>query len=191
MDGILVWTIPTMLTILNITARDVARAQDHVRACEQAWRKSGCRKVTDRELREANDQVTCRARELRGLRSQGWGALRGKLALYWLAKHTGVANRDWLTGGMIVGTSAVALLVIPLILVLGQLPAVLLGLILAFVSFGATSAIILRSLSAVNVGQELEALRGALQRRQRRVTTLEAELRIWRDRRGRAARPTG
>jgi hypothetical protein len=170
-----------MLADITITAKDVAQAEERVRTCKKAWERFGCRIVTDKELNEANTHLAQGAGEWRRLHSLAWKAIQLKFGMYWLIEHTGVATWGWLVGGMIVGTAAVALAAVPLVLVFGRPLPVFVGLALCFLLTGSVTAAVLLPLSGRDIAREVGELRARLRVRRGHITVLQERLQGWRN----------
>jgi hypothetical protein len=171
-----------MLTDIIITAKDVARAAADVRACKSAWERYGCRIVTDKELMEADAHVSQGIRELRRLHSLAWRVEQLKFGLLWMAERTGVATWGWFVGGLIVGTAAVALAAIPLLLVFSSALPALVSLALCFLFAGAPAAAVLLSLADKGLAQEVDELRARLRTRKQHIAEFRQRLQKWKDR---------
>src|SRR5262245_48824457 len=156
-----------MLADLPISATDVTRAEESVRTRKKAWERHGYRIVSDKELKEARTYLAQCRDELRALHSLTWKAVQFKTGLYWLIAHSGVATWGWLVGGLIVGTTAVALATVPLVLLFGHLLPVLSGLALCFLLTGSITAAVLLPLSGRDIAREVDELRTLLRDRRR------------------------
>src|SRR5438552_3355659 len=132
-----------MLTDFTITAADVARAEEDVRRCKNAWKRYDFREVADPELKEARAQIREADRELLRLHLPVWRAVQVQFGLYWLIEHTGVGNWGWLVGGLIAGTASVTLSAVPLVLIFGRLAPVFIGFAVCFLAAGSATAGIL------------------------------------------------
>jgi hypothetical protein len=157
-----------------ITPKDVARAEKEVRACRKVWDRYGRREVSDRELNEAGDQVSRSGHELRSLRSLGWRWMQLKCGLLWLLDGSGVAKWGWPIAALIAGTAAVAVAVLPLVLLSGRMFPVLLGLVLCFLIAASATVVVLLPLSGKGTGEELRGLKARLRIQRDRIDVVQA-----------------
>src|SRR5262245_31992378 len=113
---------PRALTDLNITASDVAAAEQAIHAAGKAWERYGCRRVTDGEVMAAEDSVSACANDLQRFNSWAWKWVRLRVIPCWLVWRTGIGNWGWVAGGLFAGTGAVVLAAVPMVLMFGRLP---------------------------------------------------------------------
>jgi hypothetical protein len=71
----------TLVTVYDITARDVTRARNAVEHWEHVWANYRNRIVTDAEIREAELCISQVSEEIRRLRSPGYALKHLKLFL--------------------------------------------------------------------------------------------------------------
>jgi hypothetical protein len=153
--------LQAMSASAKISANDVTRAEQEVQACKRAWERYGCQEVTDKELEETGRHVVQGAEELRRLEALGDRWVRFRIGLLWVLERSGVAGWGWLTGSLIVGTAAVVVAAVPLVLAFQKLPVALGRCACCFLIAGLPTDAILAPLSGRDAGEEMERLRGA------------------------------
>jgi len=184
--------LPAMRTEMQMEAwpdaQTVIQAEQRALVCEQAWERYGRRIVTDEEVEKVEADLKAVDRQLSQLHSWVWAATMLKFAVYcvieavyWVFEVTGVAAWGCVVGGMIVGTVAVALSVVPLISVFDQPEPILIGFALCFLLAGSITAVILRAFSCKNIAHETDSLRTRLEARRKLIGDLQKRKQDLRD----------
>ena len=168
-----------MFADITVTANDVARAERRVQDLKRAWERHRCRSVSREELNEAENHIEKGEREISQFYSLTWKGRQVKFRLLWLTHRTGVTSSGWFAGSVLVGTVAVALAVVPLMILFGRITSVFLGLAICFFLASGFAALGFRRLSGKDLGVEVGTLRTRLATRLGTIAKLKGYLHDW------------
>lgn len=168
-----------MLADIRITATDVARAERRVHDTKREWDRYLCRKVAKQEIAEAETRLDQGLRELGQFYSLRWKARQVKLWVCRLLERAGVASSGWFAGSVLVGAVAVAVAVLPLMVLFGDLVPVFVGLAVVFLLAGAITAATVFRFSSADLVPEIAALRARLTDRRNNLAEIQKRLRGW------------
>ena len=171
-----------MSSTTKITANDVSHAEDEVRFWKKAWDRFKYRSVTNQEFSEAERHLLEGTAELQRFCTFAWRLTQFKFWLLLFVQFTGVAKQNWLVGGVIVGTAAVVLATVPLVLALKpDLVAILIGIVVCYIfAFSLTSAFLF-SFRNTDTAGELGELRARLTTRANNLVILKGRLQEWKN----------
>jgi hypothetical protein len=178
-----------MVTVYDITARDVAKARKEVQHWENVWASHGNRIVADAEISEAKRSVSQASTEIRRLRSPAFAVKHLKLfflrALHAMPGGAEVLDTGWLPTSLLLATP-VAPLAAMLLVVLGRnsLPLVILGCLTVYLLFASALAMILYIHSSRTWEQGRDGLSAELTQRATDLSVFGERLKRWHKRYG-------
>jgi hypothetical protein len=174
-----------VVTVYDMTARDVARARKTVEHWERVWATYHNRIVTDAEIREAEHGLSQASEELRRLRSPAYAFRHLKLFLL-RATSTMPAGSEllaagWLLTSLLLATPGVAFAALILVLLSGNsLALVIFGCMGAYLFLASALALVLYTPSSRSLEQERDGLRAELAQRAENLTLFSERLEGWR-----------
>lgn len=170
-----------MLSDIRITANDVHDAEENLRLSNDAWKKYGRRIVSTAEIEEADKHIREGRIELLHCYSPVWIARRISLWLFLVLIKIGLPSLGSILTGLIAGTVAVVISVVPIIAFVGRQGPIFLCLAAAFILGFAPVAIWRAMTTGIDTYSQISRLQNLIAKRSTKTALLRQRLRGWRE----------